>query len=98
MIGSSVVFTVGLYVVPLAILALGHGLKRRSTRVRGAFWGAVIGYGVGALVTSLVTVVPPFHWDGGSVVRELAVHWSLVAATAVGFLAGGAVGSAGRPA
>jgi hypothetical protein len=87
-IGSSWVFTIGLYVVPLAILALGHGLRRRSARARAAFWGAVVGYGVGALVTSAITVLPPYYWGGGSVLRELVVHWSLVIPTVIGLLVG----------
>jgi hypothetical protein len=86
-IGSSV-FTVGLYVAPLVLLALGHGLRRRSARARGAFWGAVIGYGLGAIITSVITVLPPYYWGGGSALRELVVHWSLVVPTAVGSLVG----------
>jgi hypothetical protein len=87
-IGSSA-FTIGLYVAPLALLALGHGLRRRSARARAAFWGAVIGYGIGAIVTAVITVLPPYYWGGGSVLRELVVHWSLVVPTAVGLLLGG---------
>ena len=39
-----VAFLLGLYVLPLGLLWLGHHLKKRSPRARGAFWGAVIGH------------------------------------------------------
>ncbi len=85
MTGARVIFAIGLFGVPLILLALGHALRKRSPRQRAAFWGGVTGYGVGVLLMSIITVIPPIHWEGGAVWRDVLVHWSMVLGTLVGF-------------
>ena len=82
-----IIFAIGLFVVPLLLLPLGHGLRRRSPRVRSAFWGAVTGYGAGVLVMSVITMIPPIHWDG-TLWRTMLVHWSMLLGALLGFAAG----------
>jgi len=87
MTGARVAFAIGLFVVPVILLWLGRGLRKRSARVRSAFWGSVTGYFVGVLVICIVTVIPPIHWDGVWW-RDVAVHWSMVLGALIGFAAG----------
>jgi hypothetical protein len=86
--GARIVFVVGLFIVPLVLLAMGHDLRKRPARQRGTFWGAASGYFAGVLVTAVLTVMPPVHWSAGSPPRDLAVHFSMVAGTILGAMAG----------
>jgi peptidoglycan biosynthesis protein MviN/MurJ (putative lipid II flippase) len=77
----------GLFVVPVALLWMGHRLRRRSAAWRGAFWGAVTGHALGMLVTVAALHYPPVLWgDGGS--RPVLVYWPML----LGAVAGGAIG------
>ena len=77
----------GLFVAPAVLLWLGHRLRRRSVRVRGAFWGGVIGHSLGMLVTLLAAHYPPVLW-GGEGWRAAAVHASMLAGASLGAAAG----------
>jgi hypothetical protein len=87
-IGARVIFAIGLFGVPLLLLWLGHGLRKRSARSRGLFWGATTGYCIAMVVTTVFTMLPPYHWSTGSVVRDLVVHWSMLVLTVVGGIVG----------
>lgn len=76
----------GLFVVPVILLVLGHRLRKREPRTRSRFWGGLIGYLMGAAVAVLFMLAPPVHWDGGSPLRLLAVHWAMLAGFLVGIL------------
>lgn len=78
----------GLFVVPVVLLWLGHRLRRRPVRLRGAFWGGVIGYGVASLAALVVGMYPPHEWSGGDVMRGLLGFWLLLIAPLVGALLG----------
>ena len=88
MTGARVIFAIGLFGVPLLLLWLGHGLRKRSPRSRGLFWGATSGYCIAIVLTSVLTMLPPYHWSTGSVVRDLAVHWSMLVLTVLGGIIG----------
>jgi hypothetical protein len=77
-------FLVGLLVMPALLVWLGHGLRGRSRRARGAFWGGVIGHSA-ALVAALIALhYPPVMWTGD--MRAMVAMWAM--------LAGGAAGAA----
>ncbi len=78
------VLLTGLFGVPLALLVLGHRIRRRGPTVRRAFAGAVAGHCVAACLAVTVGMIPPEAWTSDETVRGLAGVWSLVAAPLVG--------------
>jgi protein-S-isoprenylcysteine O-methyltransferase Ste14 len=52
----------GLFAVPTLLLALGHRLRERSPRQRGAFWGGVIGHSTAVLIAVAAMHYPPVLW------------------------------------
>lgn len=80
----------GLFLVPVALLWLGHRLRRRAPGARAVFWGATIGHSMGIIVMLAAVHYPPVVWSEGW--RAVAVHWSMVA----GAVLGGALGVAAR--
>lgn len=76
MMGERVALLVGLFAIPGLLLWLGHRLRDRSPRQRGAFWGGVIGHGIGLAITLTAAVKPAVWWAGGPFLRDFAVHWS----------------------
>ena len=85
---------VGLFVAPALLLWLGHRLRRRSARLRGVFWGGVIGHSLGMLITLLATHYPPVFW-GGEGWRAVAVHASMLVGAVAGAAAGAAIARPG---
>ncbi|HEY7770035.1 hypothetical protein [Longimicrobium sp.] len=83
----------GLFLVPVALLWLGHRLRRRAPGARAVFWGATAGHSIGILVTLAAAHYPPVLWTEGW--RAVAVHWSMVAGALLG-AAAGAVAGRGR--
>lgn len=83
---------VGLFVVPIILLALGHRLRRRSSTQRKVFWGALVGYLVAALAALWVGMMPAAEWSGSDTVRGLLGFWGLI----VGPLVGAAAAIASR--
>ena len=81
-------FLLGLFVVPVGLLTLGHRLRRRSPEVRGMFWGAIVGHCVAALVAVVLGMIPPEAWTAEERVRGFAGLWSLLLLPVVGAIAG----------
>ena len=79
-----VVFILGLFGVPIALLAYGHRLRRRPERQRNAFWGAVIGHCVAGLLAVTLGMIPPESWTPEDMVRGFAGLWSLLLFPVVG--------------
>lgn len=77
----------GLFIVPALLLWLGHRLRDRTPRQRGAFWGGVIGHTAALLIALLALHFPPVLWTGD--VRIAIAFWAMVVGTA----AGAAIGS-----
>lgn len=89
MILARLALLAGLFILPVVLLTLGHGMRDRSTRTKRLFWGGVIGHAVGIIVTMVVMMSPPVWWADAESVRTFAVHWAMVVGCAVG-VAGGA--------
>ena len=79
-----VALLMGLFVVPLLFLTLGHGWRRRSPRLRSAFWGGVLGYAIAACAALIVGIVPPSEWSGADVMRGALGFWSPLVVPALG--------------
>jgi hypothetical protein len=79
---------VGLFVIPLGLLALGHRLRRRTPVQRSIFWGGLVGYLIGSLAALWVGMVPAAEWSGTDTVRGLLGYWGLVLGPLVGATAG----------
>lgn len=78
----------GLFAAPLLLLALGHRVRDASHREKARFWGGVVGYIVGMLVTVLAMMLPPTAWGDAASLRTLVVHWSMLVGFALGLLLG----------
>lgn len=91
---GGVALLAGLVGVPLLLLWLGHGLRRRGTVGRGTFWGGVVGYAVGVLAWTVVAVGPATGWAAGGI-RHAGVVTLLLAAGVVGMAAGAVAGHRG---
>jgi hypothetical protein len=83
---TGVAFLTGLFLVPLALLALGHRLRERGAVQRAAFWGGITGHTVALCVAVTALHVPPVMWE--SEVRVAAALWSLLLGGAGGALLG----------
>lgn len=78
------VFLVGLFGVPLALLAYGHRLRRRSPRGRSAFWGALLGHCFALVLVMVLGMIPPESWTADDTVRGFIGFWSLLVFPLVG--------------
>jgi hypothetical protein len=87
---NQIALLIGLFVIPLTVLWLGHKLRRRPPRQRGAFWGSLVGYLVSGLVAVIMAVCPPEMWAPGDTMRAALGLWSMVVLPIVG----GAIGAA----
>lgn len=68
----------GLFGVPFVLLVWGHRLREHSARARRAFWGAVAGHCVAALLAVTVGIVPPEEWSATDRARGFFGLWALV--------------------
>lgn len=85
---GAVAMLAGLFVVPVALLALGHRLRRRTYRQRAVFWGAAIGYLVASCAALVAGMIPPESWSADDRWRGLLGFWSLLIGPAIGAVAG----------
>lgn len=81
---GTAVMLLGLFLVPLVFLALGHKWRRRSPRLRAAFWGGLTGYLVAACAALWVGMMPAAEWSSSDTLRGALGFWSLVVAPALG--------------
>jgi hypothetical protein len=72
------VFLLGLYGLPLVLLAWGHGLRRRSARLQRAFWGAIGGHLLAMLLALGAALSLPAAWSSTDVARGALGLWSLL--------------------
>jgi hypothetical protein len=86
-----IVFLIGLFGVPLALLWAGQHLRRRSPRHRAVFWGAVIGHCVAGSVALVWGMIPPEAWTPDERLRGFAGLWSLGVFPLFGALVGAVV-------
>jgi hypothetical protein len=74
---GTVVFIVGLYVVPIVLLAWGHKIRRLSPKSRRAFWGAIIGHCVAGILAVTLGMIPPEAWTSEETIRGFFGLWAL---------------------
>ena len=89
MTAGIVVFLVGLYVIPIGLLWIGHHLKRRSARARRIFWGAIIGHCIAGTLAVVAGIMLPEEWTAQERLRGFLGLWSLL----IFPVAGGIVGA-----
>ena len=56
------VFLIGIYIVPIALLAWGHKVRRLTPRSRRGFWGAIIGHIAAGTIALVWGMIPPDAW------------------------------------
>jgi hypothetical protein len=83
---TNIALLLGLFIVPLALLALGHRLRDRTPQQRGAFWGGVIGHTFAVVVAVTALHYPPVLWNSQE--RIVIAFWSML----LGGIVGAAVG------
>ena|GEM_PF-907354 len=80
----------GLFGAPMLLLWAGHHLRRKSRRVRGAFWGGLAGHTIASLIAIWYSMVPPEAWSASDTVRGVGgFYWMMVGAiigAAIGIL------------
>ena len=81
-----IVFLVGLFGVPIALLAIGHKLRRRSPRTKAVFRGAIIGHCIAGTVAVIWGMIPPEAWEPTESARGFAGLWSLLLLPVLGAL------------
>ena len=91
-------FIVGLFLVPLALLMVAHKLRRRSPRTRAAFWGAVLGHVLAAVLATTWGMIPAETLTPQETGRGAAALWSLLAFPLVGGAIGWIKAQSGRAA
>lgn len=87
---ATLVFIIGLYIVPLGLLAWGHKIRRLSPTSRGAFWGAVLGHCFAGTMAVILGMIPPENWTSEETLRGFFGLWAMLALPLVG-AAGGAL-------
>ena len=90
---SLLAFLLGLFVMPVVALALGHRIAKRPARQRGAFWGVVIGHTMAMLAAVAAALYRPVQWSETDAVRGAVGLWGMLVlglvGGAIGYLAGG---------
>ena len=81
-------FLLGAFVVPAMLLWLGHRLRRRTPRERGAFWGGVIGHVIALVVGSIAGMTPAEHWAADDTLRGALGFWSFLVLPLLGAVVG----------
>jgi len=79
---------VGILIMPAALLWLGHRLRRRSARVRGAFWGAMTGHVAAIILGMTFGMIPPEEWMPDDRMRGAFALWSFLVLPLVGGVIG----------
>ena len=85
----------GLFVVPAGLLWLGHRLRRRPPRWRGAFWGALAGHVAAVVLATVAALLPPELWSADDLLRGLLGYAALPLLPVVGGLAGAVAAGGG---
>ena len=80
------IFLIGLFAVPIALLAFGRRIRRRGLRQRALFWGAIAGHCVALILAVVFGMIPPEEWTSSETTRGFAGLWSLLVFPIVGAL------------
>lgn len=68
----------GVFVVPILLLWMGHKMRRRSVLWHRAFWGAVAGHMLALLIGGLAAMFPPEGWTSSDIWRGVLGIWSFM--------------------
>ncbi len=82
------VMLIGLFGIPSLLLWAGHHLRRKSRRVRGAFWGGLAGHTVAALIAVFYSMVPPEAWTAADTLRGFAGFYLMMLSALIGAVLG----------
>jgi hypothetical protein len=82
------VFLAGLFGVPLVLLSWGRRVRRLDRRRRRAFWGAIVGHCVAAVLAVTLGMIPPEAWTEQETVRGVFGLWGLLLLPIAGGIAG----------
>ena len=82
-----IVFILGLFGVPIALLATGYRLRHRSPRTQAMFRGAIIGHIIAGTLAVVWGMIPPEAWEPGETARGFAGMWSLLLFPVIGAIA-----------
>ena len=93
---GTLVFIIGLYVMPIGLLAWGHKIRRLSPKSRRAFWGAIVGHCVAGTLAVTLGMIPPEEWTAEETLRGFVGLWALLAFPLVGAAAGALLQSSRR--
>lgn len=93
---NSVALLLGVFLVPLCMLAACHRFRRLSQDQRRVVWGLIIGYGVALPVVLLTLILPPVMWSPDQPLRSTLVYWGLLLMPALGATAGLVLGFTAR--
>ena len=87
----------GVFVVPVLLLWLGHRLRRRTPRQHRIFWGALAGHLASLPIAMLAAMIPPAEWSPADVLRGALGLWLPLVAPVVGAALGAMLGAMGSP-
>lgn len=90
------IFIVGLYGVPVVLLAWGHKIRRLSPKSRRAFWGAIIGHCIAGTLAVTLGMIPPEEWTSDETMRGFFGLWAMLALPLIGAAAGALLQSSRR--
>ncbi len=85
----------GIFGVPIGLLALSHRFRNLGRRSRGAFWGGLTGWTAGLFVWLVATLGPAVMWDPGSA-RLAGVVLPLFVMPVIGTVVGSMIGRTPR--
>ena len=91
-----VVMLFGVFGVPIALLWASHHFRRRSPRIRAAFWGGLTGHLIALVVGSVAAMMPAAEWSAADTWRGLLGFWSWAVLPAVGAVVGLVLAREGR--
>jgi hypothetical protein len=81
-------FIIGLYILPIALLAWGHKVRRLRPRSRRAFWGAIIGHCTAGTIAVVWGMIPPESWTAEDTARGFFGLWTLLLFPVIGGIGG----------
>lgn len=93
-----VALLLGMFGIPLVALMIGFKFRKRTTRTRAIFWGAILGHGIATVVASVAAIWPPRALGPGDDARGVLILWTLLLGGLIGIAVALLVSNRGRTA